>query len=105
MSTRVFERPQARKDFWDIVHYLAIHSVVAAERFLNAVENSHSFLADFPISGTLIEDDDLSLKDIRIKPIKDFEKYLILFRSRTDRVEILRYSHASRDLNALLQNL
>ena len=105
MSLRVVEQPQARKDFWEIVHYLALKSVATAERFMKAVEDSQEFLAEFPVTGTLIEDDEFGLKEIRITQVTGFENYLIVFRSRANRVEILRYTHGSRDLNSLLQGI
>ena len=105
MSARVYERPIARKDFWEIVEYLASQSVNAAERFIDAVEASQSFLADFPIAGCLIEDETIAHKNVRISQVRGFRNYLIVFRATEDRVEILRYTNATRDLNSLLRDL
>jgi len=104
MSAQVFERPQAKIDFWSIVDHLASQSVSLAERFIKGVEDSHTFLADFPISGQLIEDDEINLKNVRVCCVEGFRNYLIVFRADVHRVEILRYTYASRDLIALLQD-
>jgi plasmid stabilization system protein ParE len=105
MSLQIVEWPQARKDFWNLVSRLALQSVSVAERFMDAVEESQKFLADFPISGSLIESDAVVLTGIRVSQVKGFRNFLIVFRTREDRIEILHYTHASRDLNALLQDL
>ncbi len=103
MKHRVVERPQARLDFWSIVEYLAMQNVAVAERFLNSVEQTHHFLAEYPISGSLVEDDDLA--NIRIYPISGFRSYLVVFRVEHDCVDVLHYVHASRDLQSLLQDV
>lgn len=105
MSVRVVQRAQARLDFWKIVEFLAGESVSAAERFIKAVRESYEFLADWPEAGGRIDTGDPELADVRLWQVQGFRSYWIVYRSAADKVEILRITHASRDLDALLKDL
>mgnify|MGYP002789379656 CR=1 FL=1 len=97
MSHRIAQSNQAKLDVAQIILHLSNQSVAVAERFLDSLQESFSFLADFPASGELVDEDDQDLRDVRIWQVKNFRSYLIIFRCRGSTIEILRITHASRD--------
>ncbi|MEK7074381.1 MAG: type II toxin-antitoxin system RelE/ParE family toxin [Patescibacteria group bacterium] len=47
------------------------------------------------------KDHEQALKDIRVVPVKDFERYFIFYRSVTEGIEIVRVLHGARDYASL----
>jgi toxin ParE1/3/4 len=105
MTHRIVRFAQARIDIAEIVDYLVAENVAAAERFLESLEKSFGFLATFPQSGDLVEDEALRADGVRLWQVKGFRNYLILFRVRDEDVQILRVTQASRDRANLLDTL
>jgi toxin ParE1/3/4 len=105
MSLRIVQRTEAKRDFWEIVDYLSTRNVAVAEKFIDAVEESFRFLSEYPESGDSIEDRVTPSANTRAWPVIGFHNYLILFRVKSDHIDVLRFTHASRDVNALLDEL
>jgi len=89
--------PLARRDLEEIWQYIANDSVQAATRVLNHLEASIRSLAKNPGMGHLRED--LADRRHRFFPAGS---YLIVYRAKTNPLQIIRILHASRDVQALL---
>ena len=98
----VRKRTRAKKEIWEIAEYIARDSWEAAERFLGALEESFRFLLDFPHSGDLLDRHDPRCADVRIWQVKGFPNHLVVFRPRSDGIEVIHVCHAAQDLNAIM---
>lgn len=98
----VSKRTRAKKEIWEIAEYIARDDWQAAERFLDALKKSFDFLLDFPQSGELLDRLDPRFAEIRIWQVQGFPNHLIIFRPRSDGIEVIHVCHASQDLDALL---
>jgi plasmid stabilization system protein ParE len=105
MTHRIVRFAQARVDIAEIVDYLVGENVAAAERFLDSLEKSFNFLATFPQSGDLVENETLKADGVRLWQVKGFRNHIIIFRVRGEDVQILRVTPASRDRANLLDTL
>lgn len=90
--------PLARGDLEEIWEYVANDSVRAATQLLNDLEASIRALAKNPGIGHLRED--LADRRHRFFPVGS---HLIVYRSQTKPLQIIRILHASRDVQALLE--
>lgn len=86
-----------------IVVYIAKDNMEAAERFFDAVEETCALLAEMPQIGSFRIFDKEDLKEIRIIPVKQFEKYLVFYRESIKGIEIIRIVHGTRDLPGLFR--
>lgn len=93
--------PRAQEDAIEHAIYIAGDNAEAADRFLEALERSCELLTTMPEMGTRRTFDNPALADMRMMPIKGFEKHLILYRSSADGLEVIRIVHGARDLPAL----
>jgi plasmid stabilization system protein ParE len=57
-----------------------------------------AFIANFPELGIPLDSERKRLANIRIKPIRGFEKYLAYYRMQGDGVYILRVFHGHQDI-------
>jgi plasmid stabilization system protein ParE len=87
----------ARRDLEEIWEYVANDSVKAATRVLNHLEATIRALARNPGMGHVRAD--LADRRHRFFPAGS---YLIVYRSQTKPLQIVRILHASRDVQALL---
>jgi plasmid stabilization system protein ParE len=87
----------ARQDLEEIWDYLAAENRQAAERVFKGIEAAIRKLAKTPTLGHLRED----LADRRNRFFLVYS-YLIVYRSGTKPLEIIRILHASRDVRDLL---
>lgn len=92
---------KAENDIGDIVSYIQNDNPPVAQRFRNALQETGELLLDMPHIGSMRVSDKLVLKDIRVVPVKNFDKYFIFYRSQDDGVEIVRVVHGARDYPAL----
>jgi toxin ParE1/3/4 len=83
---------QAEQDLEDIWFYIAQTDEVAADLLIAKILNKFPMLAKFPNMGK--QRDDL-LKGVRSFPIKP---YVIFYSQTSDRTEIVRIVHQSRDI-------
>ena len=103
MSLRVSITPAADRDIDDLFGYIAQENLDAAVRFLDALHAAFNRLAEMPEIGTPQEFENPLLAELRMWPIKGFDRHLIFYRTRPDRVEIVRVLYASRDIEALFE--
>lgn len=104
---RIEWRVQARRDAADTAFWYAEQNGMAlGVRFLTQVEATLEHLRQFPGTGSTRHDGivpDLP-EPLRFFPVTGFERYLVYYLDRPDRVDVIRIWHASRGLEALLEN-
>ncbi len=104
MSAYYLIRPKADQDLDDQAFYLATHATPeVGHRFLASAHETFSLLAARPNIGWYPRLQAEELQSLRVFRISGFEKMLVLYRPLSDRVEILRVIHGSRNLLALLR--
>ncbi len=89
---------QANEDLYQIWHYIAIEkeSPENAERFIEALDQIMVELAQSPSIGVLKNEYMLGIRQYV------FKKYLILYFSLPDGIEVIRVIHSARDMSELL---
>ena len=93
---RLIRTAQAEEDLIQIWLYIALDSPRAADRLLDALGEKSRNLADNPGLGAQRSD---IAPAVRSWPVGN---YLILYREIEDGVEIVRYVHGARGLEALI---
>jgi plasmid stabilization system protein ParE len=102
MSRRVILRRDVPDDLHNIVRYLELHSIDAADRFVEALFPALEELAQMPGKGSPKHFNSPKLEGIRSWSVPRFRQFLILYRSITDGIEVLAITHGSRDLRTFL---
>jgi toxin ParE1/3/4 len=96
MSVQVWRHPKAEEDLLQIWLFVARDSISSADRLLDEIDKKCRLLADHPAIGPARRE---AGPDIRVLFVR---KYLVLYRIRRRRVEIVRVVHGARDLQDLL---
>ncbi len=91
----------AEHDAREIESYIADDNSVAAQRFRVAFEETADLLLRMPHLGSMRVSDRPALKDIRVIPVKGFERYHIFYRLIAEGIEIIRVLHGARDYASL----
>lgn len=73
----------------------------AGLRFYDACDQTFIRLATYPDIGKVWQFEHPQLQNIRAWQVKDFNDYLVFYRSLPHQVEILKVIHGSRDIEAL----
>jgi toxin ParE1/3/4 len=102
MSVRIVQGSIARSDVESIVEFIQKDSPESAIHFLRSVARTFSMLADAPDMGSPCPFRSTRLVNARIWTIKEFRRYVVLYRPIEGGIEILRVVHGSRDIDALL---
>lgn len=84
-------------DFFDEVHAEAV-----AVRFIDAVDETIDSIEEFPDLGSVWESSKPRRKGMRLRLVKGFEKYVIVYRRDDERVYVMRVVDARRNLEELL---
>jgi len=103
MPHHVHKRPLARQDVLEIASYIAADNLDAAERFLDAAEQTFALLASMPLMGRACEFRSPQAQGLRMWRVHGFERYLIFYRPSEDGVDVVRVLHAARDLESLFE--
>lgn len=90
--------PAAREDLREIQAFLRKQSAAAAKTVIAGIREQIRKLAAAPGIGHLRED--LSTEPLRFWSVWS---YLIVYRVETERLEVVRVLHGSRDVESLLQ--
>lgn len=101
MAKRASRTPKARRDLVELADYISGNSIDAAMRFLDAAEDTITFLAANPLVGQLFQPQNELIPQLRIWPVNGFRNHLIFFRPTDDGVEIVRVLHGARNLESL----
>ena len=92
---KVVRLPQALTDLVDTAEYIASEDANVADRFFDAFESAVELIRTTPKIGAVrLFEEQL---EIRLWPIKGFEKCLIFYRATDTEIVIVRIIHASRD--------
>jgi plasmid stabilization system protein ParE len=78
-KTVIFSR-QSEEDIESIVSYIAEDSPGASRAFRKSIRHTCSLLVEMPGMGLLRSFGNSKLTDIRLWPLKRFEKYLLIYR-------------------------
>ena len=97
MSRELIFAPAARRDLEEIWDYIAGDSFDAADRWLENMESASRLLAENPKIGHPRRD--LTDLDVLFWPVG---RYLIVYRTAPEHVEIYRVLSAYRDVSRLL---
>ena len=81
--------------------YIAFENENAAQRFLDACNETFRFLAEHQHTGVAQQFRSKELQAVRRWRVKGFEKYLIFYLPVTDGVKILHIVHSARDYRTL----
>ena len=99
----VIRREAASRDLTNHFVYLAEHaSLKVADRFLACARTSFRQLSQMPLMGASAGIRSGKNAGVRIWPVRDFRKYLILYRPITKGVQIERVIHAAVDYKRVL---
>jgi toxin ParE1/3/4 len=100
---RVVRERLSEQDLLEQIDYLRQENVSAALRFVDAIEHSLNRLSEMPEIGSPCDFENPRLQNIRMWPVKGFEKYLIFYRVTDEAVQILRVLHGARDILNILE--
>ena len=96
------KKSQAKADLLEIADYIAADNPEAAEAFLDAAEATFEFIASLPSVGRTFRFQSPAAEGMRVWRVEGFERYLIVYRTVEDRIDIVRVLHGSRDIAGLL---
>ena len=89
---RIKRTPRADQDLEEIWYFIAQDDPVAADRWLDTLEEKIALLADNPLMGPSRPD---IARELRYRPVGN---QLILYRVIPDGIEIVRVVHGARHL-------
>jgi toxin ParE1/3/4 len=101
MKRTYSKRPRARRDLVESYAYIGRENADAAERFLDAAEETIRSVVNMPGLGTPREYLNNRLSGLRSVPIRGFRNWLLFYRVVQEHVEVVRVLHGARDLAAL----
>jgi toxin ParE1/3/4 len=104
MTGRVVWRRIAEQDVVEAAVYIADDNPSAAARFMDAVDETVRGTLKMPGAGRPREFDNPALAGMRSRLVKDFENYLVFYRSTDAGIEVLRVLHGARDIDAIFQD-
>jgi toxin ParE1/3/4 len=96
---RLIVKDQAEHDLYRNAEYIAEHNVDVADRFLQAARRTFALLAELPELGSPRKSPLPEFAELRVHPVKGFNKYLICYLPLADGVKILRVIHAAQDVD------
>ncbi len=101
----VKRRPQVAVDLLEYCGFLAMDSLEAALRFIDAAEGTFVFVAKNPEIGSLCGFKSIQAMRVRSWPIKGFEKCLMFYEVLPDGVDVIRVLHGARNLVSILEGI
>ena len=102
MSLDIRYSPLAVREMNEIADYLAQQSPRLGLRFLKAVEDTCTQLADMPEMASRYESENPRLADLRVWAVHGFPNHLVFFRIKQSYLEIVEVLYGGRDLEKLL---
>ena len=92
--SRVTRRPHAEADILDIWGYIAEDSVVAADRWVDKLDENFALWATQPMMGCARDELSPGIRSLA------FGRYVVFFQPLPDGIDVIRVLHGSRDINA-----
>jgi len=105
VSREIRRAKQVRQDIIDIYTYIGLRNPDAAERVLDAIEQSIDRLKDLSGIGSIWGASDPRLSGMRVVPVSPFRNYLIFFRPVANLVQIYRVVHGARNLDRIVDEI
>ena len=103
MPIPVQKMSQAKADLVEITAFIAEDNPEAAQAFLDAAEATFAFIASLPSVGRAYRVQSPAAQSMRVWRVEGFERYLILYRSVENRIDIVRVLHTARDFPTIFQ--
>lgn len=94
-----------RSDIIAIYQYIYERNPEAAERVLDAIEQSIRSLIDTPGIGHYWNSPDPKFRGIRVTSVRPFRQYLIFFRASENAIEVFRVVHGARELSRIVDEM
>src|SRR5712692_6745894 len=104
MPGRIHKTPQAERDVLAIASFIAEDNLEAAERFLDAAEETLTLLASMPLMGRACAFQHPDAHGLRLWRVRGFERYLIFYRPIEGDIDVIRVLHAARDIDSLFED-
>jgi toxin ParE1/3/4 len=105
MALPIHKTPLAQLDLLDIASFIAEDNLDAAERFLDAADETFAWLASMPLIGRACAFRNPLAQGVRLWRVRRFERYLIFYRPiATGGIEVVRVLHSSRDIESLFED-
>ena len=92
--SRVSRRPHAEADILEIWGYIAEDSVVAADRWLDKLDEKFALWATQPMMGRARDELSPGIRSLA------FGRYVVFFQPVPDGIDVVRVLHGSRDIDA-----
>ncbi len=100
----VFVTKKARTEADDIAFHISLDNPRAANRFLDAVDETFAHLSHIPEAGTLIEElADTRFHNVRSCTINKFRNHLVLYRLSNNDIQILHIVDGRREYLELFE--
>ena len=96
----VFRERHAEIDLTGHILHLLGERPSAAVRFVDADEGAFERLSTTPEVGARRQVENPRFAGLRMWPVPGFKNYLIFYRMRPERVEVLRVLHGARDADS-----
>jgi len=97
--------PRAIEAIIDQALFISGFDANAANRFIDAVEQSLLRLQEWPEIGKAWESNHPELAGVRWWPVEGFPNVLIFYRPNIDGIDLIHLLHGSRDLRNVLAEL
>lgn len=104
MSGQIYKTPLAQNDIIEIASFIADDNPDAAERFLDATEQTFTVLSSMPSMGQAVSFQNSRTKNVRIWRVENFEHSLVFYHPVDDGIEIIRVLHGARDIEAIFED-
>lgn len=98
MSFQTIKKPQAERDIEECFVYIAEDNLDIGVYFLVAVEETIEIIGKNPFIGKIRESKNSELTNLRMFPVKGFQKYQIFYAIQTEMIEIVRVLHGARNI-------
>ena len=102
MKVEVVKSSTSERDYAGLLDYFAAIDDSLARRFMKAVDDTVEMVAEFPELGFPWESKRPRLRNLRIRTVKDFENYLIVYRYIHSTELLLHIHDGRRDIEAIL---
>lgn len=87
----------AQADLASIVQFIAATNPDAAGQFLDAVLETLELLQSFPDIGAKRACKSPRLQNVRMLPVRNFDRYILFYKSSRGVLRLMRVVHSARD--------
>ena len=102
MANEIRIQSRARTDVVELAVHIGRDSVLAANQFLDATDETFALLALHPFLGAEYATKNPRLKGIRVLRVKKFPNHLAFYFAREHGIEVVRVLHGAQDLDTAL---